>query len=76
MRNWAAWYRYLVVVWFVIGVPSLVIGYGFSGGDLEIPTPATAGVVSFFIWLACVAFLLSPVLLWPARRCGRQTGFY
>jgi hypothetical protein len=72
MRSWAIWYRNLFVAWLVIGLPSLVIGYGFSGGDFELPR---GDFVSGVVWLLAVLFILSPILLWRWRRDGRKEGF-
>jgi hypothetical protein len=72
MGSWAIWYRNLFIAWIVIGLPGLVIGYGFSGGDIEVPT---GDVLSVVAWAACVLFLLAPILLWPWRKDGRSPGF-
>jgi hypothetical protein len=69
MGSWAIWYRNLFLAWVVIGLPSLDMGYGFSGGDLEVPTD---DVLSFISWAAVVFFLLSPILLWRWRKEGRK----
>ena len=74
MRDWAIWYRNLVVAWVVIGLPSVVIGYGMGGGDLEIPN-ADDGLASVLTWVLAVTLLASPFLLWPFRSTGRKEGF-
>ena len=66
MRGWSPWYRNLVVAWLLLGVPSMVIGYGMAGGDFELPDPAD--VIGLTLWLLIVGFYLSPFLLWPVRR--------
>jgi len=66
MRSWAKWYRILLLSWLVIGLPGLVVGYGFSGGDLEVPIDP----LGLVLWLLCVVFLISPIVLWPMRRQG------
>ena len=71
MRSWAIWYRTLLVVWGLFGLPSLVIGYGFSGGDLKVPT---SDFVSFAAWLLLFLFIVSPVILWPWRTVGANEG--
>ena len=67
MREWTDWYRNLIIAWVVIGLPSVVIGYGMAGGVFEIPG-READLLSTLVWLLCVMFLLSPVLLWPLRK--------
>jgi hypothetical protein len=32
--DFANWCRYLFVAWLIIGLPSMVVGYGFGGGEL------------------------------------------
>jgi len=66
MRSWAKWYRILLLCWLVIGLPGLVVGYGFSSGDLEAPIDP----LGLVLWLLCVVFLISPIVLWPMRRQG------
>ena len=61
MRDWAIWYRNLFIAWLVLGLPSIVIGYGISGGGLPIP-PDQLG--AFVPWLIAVLFVLSPAILW------------
>jgi hypothetical protein len=72
MRDWAVWYRKLFTAWLAIGLPSLVIGYGFSGGDFALPD---GELLSTAVWLLCVLFILSPIALWRWRRDGRKPGF-
>jgi hypothetical protein len=74
MRDWAIWYRNLVIAWFLIALPGIVIGYGMAGGDVGIPG-RDADLLSVLIWLLCVGFLFSPILFWPVRRKGRKPGF-
>jgi hypothetical protein len=68
MRSWSEWYRILFLVWLVLCPASIVIGYGFSGGDLEVPTDP----VGLTLWFLCVAFYISPIVLWPIRRRGHS----
>jgi len=65
MSTWAPWYRVLVIAWFLIGLPGLVIGYGFSGGEFALPTQDLGGTVA---WIFAAAFVLSPAILWRWRR--------
>jgi hypothetical protein len=62
MRDWAIWYRNLVIAWFLIALPGIVIGYGMAGGDVGIPG-RDADLLSVLIWLLCVGFLFSPPIL-------------
>lgn len=73
MRSWAVWYRTLVITWAVVGLPGLVLGYGFSGRDFALPT---GDLLSGVVWLVVVFFIVSPILLWPWRKDGRRRGFY
>ena len=71
MRDWAIWYRNLFIVWLVLGLPSLVIGYGMSGGQFELPNDL-AGALQFSLALA---FYAAPAFLWPVRKHGKASGF-
>lgn len=73
MRDWAIWYRKLFIAWLVLGLPSLVIGYGMSGGHLSIPPPDELS--AFLPWLFVSLFILSPAILWRWRHEGRKEGF-
>jgi hypothetical protein len=58
-------------VWVLFGLPALVIGYGMSGGDFELPD----GLVETVVWLPVAFFVISPVILWPWRKSGpRRSG--
>jgi hypothetical protein len=72
MRSWAVWYRNLFLAWVVIALPGVVIGYGMSGGDFELPS---GDIVSVAMWVSALLFLLSPLLLWRWRDEGRKAGF-
>ena len=60
-----------MIAWVAIGLPSLVIGYGFGGGEFVAPMDLPSAV-SFAL---VVLFLLSPLLLWRWRKNGRKEGF-
>ena len=72
MHSWAIWYRNLFFAWLLIGLPSLVIGYGFSGGEFGLPN---GDLLSTATWMLAVLFILSPLLLWRWRGDGRKAGF-
>jgi hypothetical protein len=72
MRSWATWYRNLFVAWVILGLPSVVIGYGMGGGDLAL---RGGDFLSVTVWIVVAFFLLSPVLLWRWREDGRKQGF-
>jgi len=71
MRSWATWYRNLFVAWAILGLPSIVIGYGMGGGDLTLPG---GDFLSVTVWVVVSFFLLSPVLLWRWREDSRKQG--
>ena len=72
MRTWAIWYRNLFFAWLVIGLPSLVVGYGFSGGRFMLPSNDALGLA---LWVLMGLFIVSPLLLWRWRKHGRVQGF-
>jgi hypothetical protein len=72
MRSWATWYRNLFVAWVILGLPSIVIGYGMGGCDLAL---RGGDFLSVTVWIVVAFFLLSPVLLWRWREDGRKQGF-
>lgn len=61
-----AWYLGVLLAWLVLGLPSILIGIGFAGGnpfwDLDFRQFSALGVV---LWLLCVTFLLAPIWLAP-----------
>jgi hypothetical protein len=69
VRSWAEWYKILVGFWIILGLPGAVIGYGMSGGDIEVPTDP----VAFMVWLPCAFFIVSPFVLWPWRKFERRS---
>jgi hypothetical protein len=64
MKSWAPWYQILMVFWVIFALPGALMGYGFSGGDFELPH----GIAGWALWLPLVLFLVSPVLFWPWRK--------
>jgi hypothetical protein len=72
MRDLAIWYRNLLLFWAVIGLPGLVLAYGFSGGDFTAPS---GDILSVAASLVALSLILSPVILWPWRKRGRTNGF-
>ena len=69
MRGWAGWYKVLIAVWLILALPGAVIGYGMSGGDIEVPTD----VLGLILWLPLALFTVSPVVLWPWRKLECQS---
>jgi hypothetical protein len=62
-----AWYKKLLIIWLCIGLPSIIIGIGFTGGSLSY---ASFDMRGHPLWeeidvLAIMAFMLSPLILLP-----------
>ena len=63
-------YQLLLVAWLLLGLPSFILGWGFSEGQVveafvlsfeAFSTDPVSGIASLVAW----AFLLSPFLLLP-----------
>ena len=65
MRAWAGWYKMLLVLWVIIGLPGLVVAYGMSGGEIGLPSGSLLDIIP---WSAALLFIFSPALLWPWRK--------
>ena len=61
----ALWYKVLLLVWVVFGIPVLVLAYGFGGGRFELPDPEYTHFVDMLGWGIGMALVLSPVLSAP-----------
>lgn len=58
------WYKGILATWVAVGIPSIVIGLGFSGGRIEPPDFAHDPFDSI-VWLAMCGALLAPIWLAP-----------
>jgi hypothetical protein len=60
------WYKTVLLVWLCMGVPSLVLAYGFSGGDIKSWFDLEGIYESDLVVLLIVlAFLICPLWLAP-----------
>jgi hypothetical protein len=58
------WYKTLLMIWVGLGLPGMVLGFGFAGGRIEAP-PAQESIDEFLIFVAIWLFFLSPVIAAP-----------
>lgn len=64
MQKWASWYKGILVAWFALALPGMLIGLAWAGGEISTPRP---NLVAWLLWLSVLAFFFSPILLWPWR---------
>jgi hypothetical protein len=57
------WYWIALVIWIFTGLPILLVGIGFSGGDLSLPTADTVEP-----WIIGWLIILYPIILFPFGR--------
>jgi hypothetical protein len=61
-----AWYRGIILVWLALGLPSILLGIGFAGGnpfhDLNFKQFSGLGLV---LWFSFATLLLAPLWLAP-----------
>jgi hypothetical protein len=60
-----SWYKVLVLIWLITGLPVLILGYGFSGRQFSLPDPEFMGVVDIAFWVIGWSFVLSPLIAAP-----------
>ena len=59
-----AWYKTLLVLWVLLMLPSIILAYGFSGGDLEGMFDLNGlSIVDVVVFALCWLLFASPVLL-------------
>ena len=61
----AGWYKIVLGVWAVIGLPSIVLAFGFGEGSIEFPNPETATTVGIILWVVIVLAWSTPMTLAP-----------
>lgn len=71
----AAWYKILLIAWFLTVVPVALLAYGFSGDRFVFPDVSAFGLAEIVNFVVMSAWALSPLLLapWGWRRTGNTT---
>ncbi len=60
------WYVALLAAWVVFGLPGLVLGVLWAGGDWRNMVPTSEDhPVDILVWLVSMAWMLSPLYLAP-----------
>jgi hypothetical protein len=58
-----AWYKTLLVLWVLLMLPSIILAYGFSGGDLKGMFDLSGlSIVDVVVFALCWLLFASPVL--------------
>jgi len=59
------WYKGVLITWAVLGLPSLFLAYGFSGGSVSAPNFSQADLFDIVIWLIAWTLIFAPIFLAP-----------
>jgi hypothetical protein len=58
------WYKKLLLTWAVVGLPIIILGIGFSGGNIQVPS-LRSNPKDFVLWIIVTVLLLSPLIMVP-----------
>jgi len=63
--NISSWYKLVLVLWLVLGLPPLVIGFGMAGASFSTPDFQNVQPEEVVAWVFTCAWLLAPIVLAP-----------